>query len=107
MILTQLTTLFIVVHPSCLPFIRETEATVFQAQTALQTSRRELAKLESRRPTMENLAKEGAISQRQWEQFQGKISQIKAEIADLQKIETEAKNQIITLKNMPKCIPAT
>lgn len=102
---SPLLTVLIAVHPSCLPFIQETEGTIFQAQNALKTSRRELAKLEGRQKTMAMLAQEGAISQRQWEQFQGKIKQIKAEIADTQKIENEAKTQIKTLKAMPRCIP--
>jgi hypothetical protein len=105
MIFTPFVPFVIGVHPSCIPFIRKTEETIFQAQTALKTSRRELAKLEGRQKTMAMLAQEGAISQRQWQQFQAQIQQIKAEIADTEKLEIEAQNQITTLKAMPRCIP--
>ncbi len=105
MIFSPFLSFVIGVHPSCIPFIRKTEETIFQAQTALKTSRRELAKLEGRQKTMSMLVQEGAISQRQWEQFQGQIKQIKAEIADTERLEIEAQNQITTLKALPRCMP--
>lgn len=93
----------VVVHPSCIPFIRQTEETLFQAQNALKTARAELTKLESKQKMTELLAQEGAISRKQWEQFQQQIKQTKTEIADMEKIAKEATAQITTLKAMPQC----
>lgn len=105
MIVSYSATFLVVVHPSCIPFIRQTEETLFQAQTALKTSRAELTKLESKQKMMELLAQEGAISLKQWQQFQAKIKQTKTEIYDLEEIGKKAIDQITTLKAMPQCNP--
>ncbi|MCS6960705.1 MAG: hypothetical protein RMK91_11740 [Pseudanabaenaceae cyanobacterium SKYGB_i_bin29] len=95
--------LLLAVHPSCLPFLRQTEETLFQAQTALQTLRADLAKLQQRTKTMTMLHQEGAISRRQWDNFQAKVKETQQEIANLEKIAQAAKNQLKTLQTMPQC----
>lgn len=96
--------LFLAVHPSCLPFIRQTEETLFQAQTAIKTLQADLTKLQQRQKTMTMLQEEGAISRRQWENFQAKVRETEQEIANLHQIVQAAQKQIKTLQTMPQCV---